>query len=311
MKPMNLPLAVRTGMILAAVSLGLSGCVSDFKMPQIKLGKKKEAAQATAPTSDKTVKLVERDVEAPDVFQVTDMALWDGRPSLGGVWVAYPGDIQPERVIIRNKENGKFVIGALFKRERDNPGPKFQLSSDAAAALGVLAGKPTKLNVTALRREQVPVEPPKPAKPPKPTEKPAKGDKITSIAAAAIDKAESRAKPKPNPKRKTAASAKPKDVKTAPAKQARTTSPAAPQKPVSPLAEPYIQIGIFSVEQNARNTATALQTKGVLPIVKAQESRGKKFWRVLIGPAQSKSERAVLLKKARKLGFNDAYFVSR
>ncbi len=305
MKPMNLPFSVRTGMVLAAVSLGLSGCVSDFKMPQIKLGKKKEAAAAAAPTPDNTVKLVERDVEAPDVFQVTDMALWDGRPSLGGVWVAYPGDIQPERVIIRNKENGKFVIGALFKRERDNPGPKFQLSSDAAAALGILAGKPTKLNVTALRREQVPLEPPKPA------EKPAKGDKITSIAAAAIDKAETRAKPKPNPKRKTAASAKPKGVKTAPAKQARTTAPPTPRKPVSPLAKPYIQIGIFSVEQNARNTATALQTQGVLPIVKAQESRGKKFWRVLIGPAQTKSERAVLLKKARKLGFNDAYFVSR
>jgi len=302
MKPMNFPHAVRTGAILVALSLGLSGCVSDFKMPQIKLGKKKEAAAAATATPDNTVKLVERDVEAPDVFQVTDMALWDGRPSLGGVWVAYPGDIQPERVIIRDEENGKFVIGALFKRERVNPGPKFQLSSDAAAALGILAGKPTKLNVTALRREQVPLNPPKPAG------KPAKGDKITSIAAAAIDKAETRAKPKPNPRRKTAASAKPQGVKTAPAKQAK---PAAPKKPVSPLAKPYIQIGIFSVEQNARNTATALQTQGVLPIVKAQESRGKKFWRVLIGPAQSKSERAVLLKKARKLGFNDAYFVSR
>ena len=29
-----------------------------------------------------------REIEAPDVFQVTDSALWDGRPSLGGIWVA-------------------------------------------------------------------------------------------------------------------------------------------------------------------------------------------------------------------------------
>lgn len=101
------------------------------------------------------VRRVERDVEAPEVFQAEDQGLWDGRPSLGGVWVAYPDVTEPERVIIRNQESGKFVIGALFKRERNNPGPKFQVSSDAASALGMLAGAPDKLMVTALRRQQV------------------------------------------------------------------------------------------------------------------------------------------------------------
>jgi len=48
----------------------------------------------------------------------------DARPSFGGVWVAYPGNTQPERVNIRNVGNGKSVVGALFKREADNPGPK-------------------------------------------------------------------------------------------------------------------------------------------------------------------------------------------
>ena len=43
--------------------------------------------------------LVERDVEAPGVFQVTEAGLWDGRPSLGGVWVAHPDVTEPERVI--------------------------------------------------------------------------------------------------------------------------------------------------------------------------------------------------------------------
>ena len=101
----------------------------------------------------KSVRMVDRDVEAPEIFQTTDTALWDGRPSLGGVWVASPDVVNPERVILRNEANGKFVIGALFRRERDNPGPKLQISSDAAEALGMLAGQPGKLNVTALRRE--------------------------------------------------------------------------------------------------------------------------------------------------------------
>ena len=79
---------------------------------------------------------------------------------------------------------------------------------------------------------------------------------------------------------------------------------------VSALAKPYIQIGIFSVETNARNTATSFSTDGIVPVVKAQESKGKKFWRVLIGPAANKADRAALLKKARALGFDDAYFVS-
>ncbi|WP_417770647.1 hypothetical protein, partial [Stappia sp.] len=112
-----------------------------------------------APQPAKSTKLVERDVEAPEIFQVTDEGLWDGRPSLGGVWVAHSDVKDPERVIIRNTANGKFVIGALFRREREIPGPRFQISSDAAAALGMLAGAPQELNVTALRREEAAPEP--------------------------------------------------------------------------------------------------------------------------------------------------------
>lgn len=95
------------------------------------------------------------DQEAPEVFQVAEDGLWDGRPSLGGIWVAHPDVNDPERVIIRNESNGQFVVGALFRRERENPGPSLQVSSDAAEALGMLAGDPTPLNVTALRRPEV------------------------------------------------------------------------------------------------------------------------------------------------------------
>jgi peptidoglycan lytic transglycosylase len=285
--------ALRSGALFLILGLGLSGC-ENVELPNFSFGAKKDTTAEATPKVGGSTRLVERDVEAPDVFQTTDNALWDGRPSLGGVWVAYPGDIQPERVIIRNEENKKFVIGALFKRERDNPGPKIQLSSDAAAALGILAGKPTVLNVTALRRESVPetVTPVATTKPKKPADA-----AITSIATTAIDKAEGKTDAKKDPKKTTTA--------------AVTPTPKPAPKPKTGLDKPFIQIGIFSVEANANNTATSLRTQGVIPVVKAQQSKGKKFWRVLIGPATSKSERASLLKVARKLGFDDAYFVSR
>lgn len=105
-----------------------------------------------------TSRTVEEDVEAPEVFAVTAQGLWDGRPSLGGIWVAHPDVGDPERVIIRNTSNGRSVVGALFRRERDVPGPVLQISSDAAAELDLVAGKPQELSVTALRRVDVPVE---------------------------------------------------------------------------------------------------------------------------------------------------------
>lgn len=267
---------LRVGIIVLAASVTLTAC-DDIELPKLNFNRDKGADSETPPAADETITLVERDVEAPDVFQITEAALWDGRPSLGGVWVAYPGDIQPERVIIRNEENSKFVIGALFKRERENPGPKIQLSSDAAAALGILAGKPTVLNVTALRRESVPEVSTPDAAPP-----------ISEIAATAIDEAEG------------------KDTTTPPPAPTPTPAP----QPASGLAKPFIQIGIFSVEENARNTAVSLRTQGVVPTIKEHETSGKKFWRVIVGPASSKGERSALLKKAKDLGFADAYFVT-
>jgi cell division septation protein DedD len=167
------------------------------------------AAEGEAPAARaSSTRLVDRDVEAPEVFQVTGQGLWDGRPSLGGVWVATPDAINPERVLIRNTKNGKFVIGALFKRERENPGPPIQISSDAAAALGLLAGQPGEVNITALRREEeapapaaegpildtaetVAAETPAAA----PTPAPASAALDTAAVAAAIDKADGTAAP--------------------------------------------------------------------------------------------------------------------
>jgi len=54
------------------------------------------------------------DEEQPDIFQATDLAMWDGRPTLGDIWVSVPGAFQPERVMIRHDETGLEIKGAMF-----------------------------------------------------------------------------------------------------------------------------------------------------------------------------------------------------
>jgi rare lipoprotein A len=180
--------SIRAILFASVAATALSGCEKALDGA----GPAADAPVARAATS---VRLVDRDVEAPQVFQVTDSALWDGRPSLGGVWVASPDAVDPERVILRNPTNGKFVIGALFRRERLNPGPTLQISSDAAAALGILAGQPSKINVTALRREEADPAPAPDAT--KPILDANEAVATTELAAAAIDRAEVKPGAKP------------------------------------------------------------------------------------------------------------------
>ncbi len=262
-------------------------------------------ATAEEPAAAPAGEVIERDVEAPEVFDAQEAGLWDGRPSLGGVWVAHPDVTEPERVLIENQTNGQTVVGALFRRERDIPGPRLQISSDAAAAIGVLAGAPVELSVVALRKETIEVSPPAPeldeaiAEAPSVEETPL--DPIAA-ASAAIDTA-------PAEQSATIPAA---EVATA----AAATAPSAPTAPApvrassSPLAKPFIQIGIFSVEANARRTADQMRAAGLIPTVLAQESAGKPFWRVIVGPATSSSERRQLLNTIKGVGFSDAYAVT-
>ena len=272
------------------------------------------AGGATA--SANSVRLVDHDVEAPDVFQTTDTALWDGRPSLGGVWVASASAKDPERVIIRNPANGKFVIGALFRREADNPGPKLQISSDAADALGMLAGEPATVNVTALRREEAAAPAPDASKPlldAAETVEATPIDEVTATAAAAID----------------AATAKPTGpaIPTAPATQTTAQAAAAPAKPAAqmtaaqmaaaaavtpdspaaslPAGGASIQIGIFSVEDNANRAVKTLAAAGITATVRKETSHGKPLWSVIA------SGSAATLAKIKAAGFADAYVLKR
>tara|TARA_R110001599_G_scaffold64564_1_gene181705 strand:+ start:116 stop:997 length:882 start_codon:yes stop_codon:yes gene_type:complete len=284
-----LPHTSRTIGILVAMTV-LVGCEGIGPMG---LGQGNSASGQTEST-----KLVERDVEAPDVFSVTDKGLWDGRPSLGGVWVAHPDVTDPERVIIRNEANGKFVIGALFRRERDLPGPKLQISSDAAAALNILAGAPAPLNVTALRREEVDA-PVQDSAPEATIEAPAAVTETTLDPVVASPATIPDADP-------TAGDVA---IKAPTAPKAAATKPPTP-KSASTLAKPYVQIGIFSIEANANRAANQMRSAGMVPTVKRSEISGKAFWRVVVGPAATKSELNSLLKSIKTEGFSDAYAVS-
>ncbi len=309
----------RLALVLAGVTL-VAGCekgkpIKLFGKPLF--AKHETATQAgestgqSAPLNATTT--IEKDVEAPDIFQKTDSGLWDGRPSLGGVWVAHPDVKAPERAIIRNEENGKFIIGALFKRERVNPGPKFQVSSDAAAELGMLAGAPSKLNVTVLKRVEVPVEPQATApavdtlEPAQETGTRTESDPVAKIAASAIEEATSNGQkdsatptaPTPRPQAGAA------EAGAVPAAPATKPAPAA-----SGLKKPFIQIGIFSVKANADNTANLLRNSGVVPTIKEFNSNGKTYWRIVVGPVGTVSDRKAILKKVAGLGFGDAYSVT-
>ena len=280
------------------LSLGLVSACENGEVPGFLQPKDKSAETGSQP--GQSTKLVERDIEAPDVFQVTEAGLWDGRPSLGGVWVAHPEVKDPQRVIIRNSANGKFVIGALFRRERDIPGPRIQASSDAAAALGMLAGAPSKLNVTALIREPVPEEPIEPVE-----EEGVEAETETVVADTNGTINETALDPIAGAAAAIEAATPPEKVEVA-----TTTPKPAPRAKSSSLSKPYIQIGIFSVKSNAEQTANQMRSAGMVPTVFDQKSNGKRFWRVVVGPTQNSSERSTLLKKVKSAGFSDAYFVS-
>lgn len=270
-------------------ALALSACEGG-QLPSF-LQNSGSGAETAANTTSRTV---ERDVEAPEVFQVTDKGLWDGRPSLGGVWVAHPDVKDPERVIIRNESNGKFVIGVVYRPERQSPGPKIQVSSDAAEALEMLAGQPADLKVTALKHEEVREE-----------TAPAPDAETGSLAAAPAIAATTLDDPIAS-----AAAALDAAEGVTPTPVAAATPAAAPAKPSSSLSKPFIQIGIFSVQANANNTAEALRGAGMVPTVKSGTMNGKDFWRVIVGPATSSADRSALLNKIKELGFNDAYYVT-
>ncbi|NNE80820.1 MAG: SPOR domain-containing protein [Silicimonas sp.] len=339
--------AARTAAFSSLILLALPSCEEGQGFP----GVQSKPSEATASTEAGAGQTVVKDVERPDIFNVTEEALWDGRPSLGGVWVAHPDVKEPERVIVTNTSNGETVPGALFRRERDNPGPRIQVSSEAAAALSMLAGKPTELSIIVVRQEKVEIEPE-----PLPISEEGvetgesdneagddgSGD-VSAVAAGAV--AASEAKPKrggfwqrfrdgfrkkpagdvaveadTSALAATTDDASAPDVETQSLDPVTTTAAAAiaeaeaddkpvprPKKPASSLKNPYVQVGLFSVEANANSAASNLRQSGIVPTVLQDSSNGEAYWRVVIGPVTTADDQAAVLAQVRQLGYKDAF----
>ena len=369
-------------------ALALAGC-------QVAPGTSSQAGGGASLVAGPGQRVIERDVEAPDVFQVEEAGLWDGRPSLGGVWVAHPDVNDPERAMIRNPATGQEVIGALFRRERENPGPRFQISSEAANALGILPGAPTDIAVTALRLQRVELEVEPEAQPVTAAEETlpiapvehatgqgAAGDQATGPTAAPVGPVEivqedrprgglfglfrrrqpdaagaiaqttlapAAGAPESTAAAATSGAAAPTSAadtgtpprrgglfglfrRSDPAPEAPAdttmialpggatpplTAPAprpdvAPAQPQGPgIDRPFVQIGIFSVEQNAINSRAQMQRAGLSAEIRRGRVGENLFWRVVVGPAGSTAERADVLRRVRAMGFADAYAVVR
>ena len=315
-----------TFVCIAALTIAACDENGEFALPSAPDAAANDAPViANAPNQQMT----ERDVERPDIFEVTDRGLWDGRPSLGGVWVAHPDVQDPERVVIRNPANGREITGALFRRERENPGPLLQVSSDAADELGILAGTPSELSVVAVRRVEVIVDVPQVAENPVTANLEAPVNVAAEpLAAASVE--ETAAEPAP------VAIALPPAVEVATAAVEQTALAAADvatqavevagaaAAPADAAAEPAIdlsavfapvtapadgpraQIGIYSVEANANAAVANINGAGIAAQVTTETMGGRAVWRVVAGPMVN----TAVVDQLKALGYVDAFVIA-
>ena len=76
------------------------------------------------------------------------------------------------------------------------------------------------------------------------------------------------------------------------------------------LSKPFIQVGIFGVQNNANKTKDRMVRLNLPVNVFDFQIKGKPYWRVVAGPAETSDSRKNMLKLIRSAGFKDAYFVS-
>lgn len=198
-----------------------------------------------------TTRLVERDVEAPEILDRKEVVIWDGTASNAGVWASSAQAKAPQRVVLRHLTNGRFVIGTLFPATAKEA----RISADAAQALEIAANNAQEVQITALRRD---------------------GEAKTPAPAQVI----------------------------LDSNIALTTEEAAPvATPIiaAPAAGDRIQIGHFSVQENARNALRKLEAIGVSGQTQESQLRGKPSWTV------TASGDKTVLNKVKAAGFADAY----
>ena len=89
--------------------------------------------------------------EKPKILDISATVIWDGSQTLGGNWVSHPNIKSPERVLIKNTNNGKSVVGAVFQQTKNVDKGLAAISSDAAKALSISKNDETKLQLVAIK----------------------------------------------------------------------------------------------------------------------------------------------------------------
>ena len=76
------------------------------------------------------------------------------------------------------------------------------------------------------------------------------------------------------------------------------------------LSKPFIQVGIFGIENNANKTKDQMLQLNLPANIFNSQIKKKPYWRVVVGPATTSESRNNMLKKIKLAGFADAYFVT-
>jgi len=263
--------------------LALTACEEQFNVQTDDVPTARAQVVANASTSETVT-------PRPDLFSLRALAAWDGRPSLGGAWIAHPDVQSAERASITEVATGRTITAALFRRDPSIPGPPFQISAEAAQELGIQPGLTVEVDVVAVRIAtadadvaEVPVE-----------------EEVPTVEAVAS------APPAPS-----AVSVRdaPAQVQPAPRAPGETTArPAPPPAPANDAApeRPFMQVGMFGVTSNAATLVERLKTAGL----DARAVPSGALSRVVVGPAQSAAELALIREALREMGFDDALAVA-
>ena len=75
-------------------------------------------------------------------------------------------------------------------------------------------------------------------------------------------------------------------------------------------AKPFIQVGIFGVQNNAKKTKDQMLNLNLPANILDFQIEEKPYWRVVVGPASTSDSRKNMLKAIKLAGFTDAYYVS-
>ena len=75
-------------------------------------------------------------------------------------------------------------------------------------------------------------------------------------------------------------------------------------------SKPFIQVGIFGVQNNAKKTKNQMVKLNLQVNILDFKIKGKPYWRVVVGPASTSDSRKNMLKAIKSAGFTDAYYVS-